>query len=602
MPSNPEIIVIAVTLVALVLIISDRLRPDLVALLVLATLPLTGVITFQEAFSGFSRSVVITIIGLFIITQGLEQTGVVKWLADRLRHIGRGSEVRLLLLFMTAGALLSMVMTTVAAAAVLLPAAVQVGRESDVPPSKLLMPLAFGTLLGGTATYFTTANIILSSILRDQGQPALSMAHFLPTGSLIVIAGLAFMTLVGRFILPTRDSVGQSASPLALSRSLYQTYQLNEQLWEVRVMPDSKLAETALAQSDIGQNLGMTVIAIWRGHQAILNPAPTEVLHPDDYLLMLGPKERMEELETWGAQIGRSNGHPHQSDEYYVDLTEVVIPPRSSVVGRSLMQLSFRNKYDLTAVALWRAGKSYRTDVGKMALEVGDALLMVGSPQRIKALTDDANFLVLHSSHAAQPPLPQKAGWALAITATVILASIFEVLPSAEAMIIGVAAMALTGCINLDEAYRGISWRVIFLIAGMLPISLAMINTGLAERVGTALVAAIAPWGPFGLISGLFVLTVLVTQVIGGQVTALIIGPIAVTTAIKLGVDAQAVAVAVATACSAAFLTPVAHPVNILMMGPGNYSPGDFFKVGSGILVVTFVTLLAGMWIFWGIR
>lgn len=602
MPSYPEIIVIAVTLVALILIISDRLRPDLVALLVLATLPLSGVITFQEAFSGFSRSVVITIIGLFIITQGLEQTGVVKWLADRLRHIGRGSEVRLLLLFMTAGAVLSLVMTTIAAAAVLLPAAIQVGRESEVPPSKLLMPLAFGTLLGGTATYFTTANIILSSILRDQGQDALSMAHFLPTGSLIMLAGLAFMVLVGRFMLPRRESVGQSVSPLALSRSLYQTYQLNEQLWEVRVTPDSKLAETPLAQSEIGQTLGMNVLAIWRGHQAILNPAPTEVLHADDYLLMLGPEDRMQELETWGAQIGRTNGHPHQREEYYVDLTEVVIPPRSSVVGSSLMELRFRNKYHLTAVALWREGKSYRTDVGKMPLEVGDALLMVGSPQHIRALTEDPDFLVLRSSHAAQPPLPQKAGWALGITATVILASVFEVLPSAEAMIIGVAAMALTGCINLDEAYRGISWRVIFLIAGMLPISLAMINTGLADRVGTAIIGIIEPLGPFGLIGGLFLLTVLVTQVIGAQVTALIVGPIAVTAAIKLGVNAQAVAVAVATACSAAFLTPIAHPVNILMMGPGNYTPRDFLKVGTGMMVVTFCTLLAGMWLFWGIR
>jgi len=166
---------------------------------------------------------------------------------------------------------------------------------------------------------------------------------------------------------------------------------------------------------------------------------------------------------------------------------------------------------------------------------------------------------------------------------------------------IGVAAMALTGCINLDDAYRGIGWRVIFLIAGMLPISIAMIHTGLAERIGKAIVTLTIPFGPMALVGGLFLLTMIITQVIGGQVAALVVGPIAVTAALQTGIDAQAVAVAVAIACSAAFLTPIAHPVNILMMGPGSYTPRDFLKVGSSMAVVTFVTLLIGMKLFWGI-
>ena len=166
---------------------------------------------------------------------------------------------------------------------------------------------------------------------------------------------------------------------------------------------------------------------------------------------------------------------------------------------------------------------------------------------------------------------------------------------------IGVAAMALSGSINLDDAYRGIGWRVIFLIAGMLPISIAMINTGLAERIGQAIVAFTAPYGPLTLVGGLFLLTMLVTQVIGSQVTALVLGPIAVTAALQIGIDPRAIAVAVATGCSAAFLTPIAHPVNILMMGPGSYTPSDFLKVGSSMAVVTFVTLLIGMKLFWGV-
>lgn len=600
MLSANEWILVVIIVVTLLLIVSNRLRADLIAILVLATLPLTGIVTYQEALSGFSRSVVITIIGLFIITQALEDAGVVQSIATRLRQIGRGSETRLLSLFMAVGALLSLVMNNIAAGAVLLPAAVQVGRESNVPPSKLLIPLSFGTLVGGMATYFTTANIILSSILRDQGQEPLSMADFIPTGGLIVITGLLFMIFLGRFMLPRRESVGQSSSPYLLSRNLTEMYQLHDQLWEVRILPESQLVGAPLRQSKIGQELGLTVVAIWRGHQALLNPMPEEQIQADDYLVVLGREDRVVRLRDWGVAIGRPDDK-RNGQNYFVDLAEIVIPPRSGVLGKSLAELNFRNKYHLTGVALWREGLSFRNDVGTIPLEPGDALLMVGTPAHIKELTRERDFLVLQSTHTVRPPRPHKAGWAVLITAVVLLASIFEIIPTAEAMMIGVAAMALTGCINLDDAYRGIGWRVIFLIAGMLPISIAMINTGLAARIGSAIVTVTAPYGGLALVGGLFLLTMLITQVIGGQVTALVVGPIAVTAALQTGVDPQAVAVAVAIACSAAFLTPIAHPVNVLMMGPGSYTARDFLKVGSGISIVTFVTLLVGMRLFWGV-
>ncbi len=597
--TGQELVLIGIIAVTLLLIVFDVLRADLVAILVLAILPLTGIITVQEAFSGFSRSVVITIIGLFIITQVLEDTGVVQWIAERMKTIGAGSEVRLILLFMAAGAALSLVMNNIAAGAVLLPATVQVGRESNVAPSKLLIPLSFGTLIGGMATYFTTANIILSSILRDQGQAALGMTSFLPTGGVIVVAGLLFMALIGRHLLPERESMAQSASPYLLSRNLREMYQLDEQLWEVHVLPNSQLAGLSLAQSRIGQALGLTVISIWRNQQAILNPAPAEVIEANDYLVLLGREDRVTRLVEWGAELGRRNGNNGQEQNYFVDLVEMIIPPRSTVLGKSLAELNFRHKYHLTGVALWREGLSFRNDVGAIPLEPGDALLMVGTPKHIQALAKDRNFLILQSTHTARPPRPQKAGWALLITGLVLAASIFSIMPTGEAMMLGVAAMALTGCINLDDAYRGIGWRVIFLIAGMLPLSLAMTNTGLAARIGEAIVTVVSPFGALALVGSLFLLTMMITQVIGGQVTALMIGPIAVTAALQLGIDAQAVAVAVAIACSAAFLTPIAHPVNVLMMGPGGYVPRDFLKVGLGMAFVTFVALLIGMKIFW---
>ncbi len=599
MLSLHEIVLLVIILAALALIISNRLRADLVALLVLLALAFTGLVTAQEAVSGFSRSAVITIIGLFVITQGLENTGVVQWTANRLRAIGGGSETRLVLLFMATGALLSLIMNNIAAGAVLLPAAIQVSRDSGVRTSKVLIPLSFGTLVGGMATYFTTANIILGTILTDQGQSGLDMLDFLPTGGVIVLLSLLYMATLGRRLLPDRESVGQNVSPHSLSRSLSETYHLEERLWEVEVPPGSRLVNATLQDSHIGELLGITVVAIWHGGHAILAPTPAQRIHAGDYLLVLGREDRVLRLAEWGLIVGRQ--HANNGRHYYaVDLTEVVIPPRSAAIGKTLIDLRFRNKYGLTSVALWREGRSYRTDVGTFPLEVGDALLMVGTANRIKSLAQERDYMVLQSSHIHQPPRPEKAGWALLITALVLLAAIFTTLSLAEVMLAGAAAMMLTGCVNVDDAYRGIEWRVVFLIAGMLPLSSALSNTGLAARVG-ALVSSLAPFGPAILIATLFTLTTLITQVIGGQVSALLIGPVAVSAALQAGVNPQAAAVAVAIACSTAFLTPIAHPVNVLMMGPGGYTFTDFFRVGLGLTLVTFVGLLLGLALFWQI-
>jgi di/tricarboxylate transporter len=601
MLSINETLLIFIIVAAIFLILSNRLRTDLVAVLVLVSLTLTGLVTADEAVSGFSRSAVIVIIGLFVITHTLEDTGVVQVIANRIRSLGGESEARLVIVFMAVGALLSLTMNNIAAGAVLMPAAIHVSRESNVRLSKLLIPLSFGTLVGGMATYFTTANIILSGILQGQGLDGLDMMDFIPTGGLIVIATLAFMVLIGRRLLPDRESVGQTISPRHLSSKLRETYQLDERLWEVRVPLTCKLVNTALSHSHIGSDLGITVVAIWRGHEAILAPEPIEIINANDYLLILGREERVRKLAEWGLMVGRENGYRSDRHDYSVDLTEVIIPPRSNAIGKTLKDLRFRNKYGLTSVAFWREGRSYRTDVGNTPLQVGDALLMVGPISKIKTLAQERDYLLLQSSHVHQPPYPDKALWALLITGLVLITAIFDIIPLSLAVLAGWAALVLTRCMTMDEAYRSIEWRVVFLIAGMLPISIAMVNTGLADRIGMAFVNTLVPFGPLALVAGIFLLTAGVTQVMAGQVSALIVGPIAITAAQQMGVNPQAMAVAVAIGCSTAFLTPIAHPVNVLMMGPGGYRFSDFFKIGLGMTLVTFVVLLIAMMLIWGI-
>lgn len=599
--SSDQIVLIVITFAALLLILSNRIRIDIIALLVLLTLSATGIVSPEQALLGFSSDAVITLLGLFIITRALEDTGVVQWVADRLREIGKGSETRLILLIMASGALLSTVMSTVAAGAVLLPATLQVGRDSNVRPSKLLIPLAFSTLAGGMATYFTGAHILVSGILQSQIQISLNMLDFVPTGGLIAIVSLLYMALIGRRLLPDRESVGQQTSSRTLSRSLYETYQLEDRVWEFVVQSDSRLAGVSLRDSHIGETLGLTVLAIWRGHHAILSPPPEQTISVGDYLLVLGREERVRQLQVWGLTPGREKGIAPRHD-YPVDLTEVVILPRATVIGKTLTELNFRAKFGLTTVALWREGRSYRTDVGKFPLQVGDALLMVGAVPNIRKLANERDYMVMQSSHAVRPPTPQKAGWALAITAVALLAAITGIVPVAESMLAGAVAMVLSKCLNMDEAYRAIEWRVIFLIAGMLPLSLAMINTGLADQVGAALVNTLAPHGALVLIGGLCIVTILVTQIIGAQVTALVLTPIGISTALQVGINPRAVAVAIAIACSTAYLTPIGHPVSVLMMGPGGYTPGDFPKVGIGMTLVTFAMLIVGLMLFWGIR
>ncbi len=592
-----ELILIAIIVGMLILIISNRLSADIVAILVLLGLAITGLVSSKDTLSGFSSSVVITLMGLFMITHALETTGVIYWIAQKINNIGGGSEVRLIVLFMSAGALLSLIMNNVAAGAVLLPAAVRVAQISKVRLSKLLIPMSFGTLVGGMATYLTTANIILSGLLQEHDLAGLNMLDFLPTGGLIVVIGIIFMLLVGRHLLPTRDSLSQNMTEM----SLHETYELDERLWEVQVLPESALAVQPLSESKIGAQLGLTVLAIWRGRLAIIAPTSDEIIHANDYLLVLGRKERLNQLLEWHTVLTQSEPTNNHHHNYPIEFVETIIPPRSSALGYTLTELQFRTNFDLTVVALWRGGRHYRTDVGKMSLQVGDALLMIGEAQPIHVLADDPDYIVPTSGYTSLPLRPDKALWAVIITAITLFVAIVINFPLPQVMLGGAITLVMAGCLTMEEAYQAIEWRVIFLVAGLLPLSIAITETGLAERIGLVFVDMLNSAPPLVLIAGMFLLSTAVTQIIGGQVTGLVVGPIAINAALQAHISPQAMAVTVAIGCSTAFLTPIAHPVNILMMGPGNYQFSDFFKVGIGMTVVTLIGLLAGMALFWGI-
>jgi di/tricarboxylate transporter len=490
-------------------------------------------------------------------------------------------------------------MNNLTAGALLLPSAMEAARRTGIKPSKLLIPVAYGSLLGGVATYFTTANIIVSNLLTSAIPPQapLHILDFTATGGLIAIAGLAFLALMGKRLLPDRPPSPEQMMARRTSSELEDFYQLEDRLWEVRISPESSLAYHRLNQIGIGKELGLAVAAIWHGRQAIFPPPPDQMIMPGDILLIVGRGDRVEKLKEHGCIVGRESGNAHISARG-VTFIEVMPGPHSHAIGQNLKDLGFRSQYGYTAVALWHGGRSYRTDVGNFKLTLGDSLLMIGPLERLKALQNNPDFIVLQPDLSDQPVQRGQAALTIGVIVTAIVLSIIG-MPVYLAMLAGAVVVLLAGVLSMEEAYHAIEWQAIFLIAGMYSVSQAMVLTGLAGMIGDAMVTLVSPIGPLGLAAGSYLLTSGLTQVMGGQVTALVTGPIAISAALSLHTSPQAMAVATAIGCSASFFTPLAHPVNLLMIGPANYQFKDFFHIGWRLTLVCFVMLLIGMAFFW---
>jgi len=592
------LITLGILALAIVLLLADALRADLVALLVLVALGITTVVPPTEIFSGFSRSAVITIMAIFILTNSLYRTCITHWLGKRLLGLGGRQPIRTTLVVTLAGAVLSWFMNTIAAGAVLLPAIIGVSRETGIRPSKLLIPLSFGTLLGGMATLLTTANILVNSGLRNAGYQPFGLLNFLPLGGLMALVGIVFIATIGRRLLPDRSPLDQYAWAENLNTALSDLYRLRERLFEAQIEVDSALAGQTIAESRIGETLGISVLAVIRNGRTRLAPRPDDRLSAHDTLLMVGRYDRTEQLAELGLTLERDAVWDEELSSDSIGLVEVVMAPRSRVVGQTLKHINFRQKFGLTVIALWRGGRAHRTDIGNIPLQFGDALLLHGTRKAIDVLKSEPDFIVLHPE-APETQRPHKAPFAAAILLAVLAVSALGGLPIAEATFAGAVLMILAGCLTMDEAYQAIEWKAVFVIAGMLPLGSALQETGAAAQLGQFLVQALGRWGPLVLVGGVYLMAVLLTQFVSGQATAVIIAPIALGAAAHIGANPYAFAMAAALACSAAFLTPMAHPVNLLIMGPAGYKPRDFLRIGLPLTLLCFAVLLVALPIFW---
>jgi di/tricarboxylate transporter len=591
-------ITLAIIGVAAALLISERLRPDLTALLVILALSLTQILTPEEAFSGFSRSAVITILALFILTYGLERTGITHWIGRQVVRMAGASERRLIAVLMLTSAGLAAFMNTIAAAAVLLPTTMSIARQVRIAPSRLLMPLSFGALLGGTTTLLTTANIIVSSTLSADMLEPFGLFEFLPIGLPLVISGTLLMIWLTPKVLAARDVAGEVARMERLRGELAEIYHLREGTCEVIVDRGSSMAGQTLIEGGWGQDLGLTVLGIAHGGHMIKAPGRDTDVREGDILLLDGTPTP-EQMKRYGLSLNFENDLISILASEEVPLVEAILAPRSELEGRSLREIHFRERYGLQAIALWREGLVLQQDVADLRLRFGDAMLLQGERTRVDLLRSDPNFLILEEETGGV--IGPRAFIAIGIMALSVLLAATHILPLAIATLAGAAAMLIIRCITMDEAYHAVEWKAIFLIAGMLPLSIALNRTGVAAYLAEGLYQSIGGISPLGMAAILLAIAILFSIFLSGQTAAVIVAPIAIAAAGPTGADPRALAMAVAIGCSLAFISPFGHPANLLVMGPGGYTFRDYIRLGAPLtILMLIIAVLMFHWV-WGL-
>lgn len=771
-------IVFIILIVAIILFVTEKLRVDVTALLVLGSLVVAGLVAPEAAVSGFSNAAVITVWAVFILSGGLWQTGVANLIGKQVLRLAGEGEVRLLVVIMLTAGVMSAFMNNIGVAALLLPVILDIARQTKRPPSKLLLPLVFGALLGGMMTLIgTPPNILISDALRDANLEPFGFFDYASTGILMLLAGTAFMVLLGRHLLPLRDPI--QAIP-DQDEDADEVYALREVLAEITVPAGSGLADKTLAESRIGRALGLNILAVVRNGRSQLAPVPETILRERDVLLALGRLERLQKLseqqafivsetavDLWHLMPGpvgmaefeivtdspfvgktllqldirrqwnvnvlaiRRDGHIRREllqnvplaagdwlliqgedgnletlrqllgfrvlDEaatsaYQIEdhLLNITIPENSSLVGKSLTEsrlgrtygltalsltrdgqpelvpgpdtelaagdalvvkgqprnlailrelqelvfnpnpdiqfeqltsgamqltqamlspfttlsnktlrsLNFRERFGLNVLAIWRGGRAYRSNLAEFPLRLGDALLLYGPRQKIKLLGQEPDFLVLHEEAQADfrvEKAPVAGGIMLGVIGVVLLGW----LPISIAAIIGAVLMVITRCLDMDEAYRFIEWKAVFLIAGMLPLGIAMESTGAAALLANGMVQVVGDFGPRAVLAGLFLLAMVATLFMPNPVVAVLLSPIALSSAVDLGISPYPLMLAIAFGASASFLSPVGHPANVLVMGPGGYRFTDYIKVGLPLAVVLLVVVVTAVPLFW---
>jgi di/tricarboxylate transporter len=578
------------------LLVGGWLRPDIVALVTLVLLGLTRLVSPEQTLAGFSGSAVITILAISIIAEGLHQTGISHRLGQLMKKLAGINENRLMVVVVLSGAFLSLFMNNIAAMSVLLPATMSLSRQTRTPASRLLMPLAFGVIAGGMATLFTTSNIIASSALKDSGFSPFGVLDFLPIGLPIIILTVLYMRFIGKRLLPERDP---ARSHLRRSE-LLNVYGINASIREVVVIRGSGMAGLTIREDAWRSKLHLNVIGITRNETFISEPGIDTIINEGDILLTQG-EPTQDALDYYGLSLNEEKTAQAEIVNEESTVAEIALAPHSNYSGKTLREIHFREKYNLSVMALWRKGKPVQFDLASLPLRVGDGLLVRGPLKNLRMLYQERDFIILEEDEDAipRPKKARLAGWIGLVTLAIAITGWY---PIALVSLMGATCMILAGCLNMDEAYRSIDWKAVFLIAGIWPLSTAIASSGLSDQLVHSLLLVSNQVTPFILVSALLFVTMLLTNIMAGQAAApIILAPIGLAIAKSAGLDPRLLLMAIALGCSLAFPTPIGHPVNAIVMGSGGYTYRDFLKVGLPLTVLVFFLILLGLHFFWGL-
>lgn len=592
--TTPQLLVFATLLGALVLFVWGKWRYDVVGMLALLTLTLTGVVKGNEAFRGFSEPAVITVAAVLVISQALQKTGLVNVLVRGLGRVGTGMTVQVLAMSGVV-AFLSSIMNNVGALAIMLPVAITLANRAGRSASTLLMPLAFASLLGGMVTLIgTPPNLIISNLRRELLGEAYNMFSFTPVGLSVAAAGIAYLAFLGWRLLPQRVS-GENRADL---------YRMADYMTEVRLPRESALAGQRVL--DLGKVEGVQVVSLVRGETQRPFPTPFTVLQADDVLIVEATAAKLTELVEDGqlTLVGNETITPEQLASDDVTLAEVVVTALSPIVGQSAVSLRLRQRFNINLIAVSRQGQRLRERLVNARFSAGDVLLMHGPRTSIDEALGTLGCLPLRERALDMVPAGQTGKMLLTggIFLVAILAATLNLLPVAVSFTAAATLMLLLRLINLRDVYESIEWPILVLLATLIPVGTALSTTGGANLIAETLLGLTNGWPTMAVLVVVMVLTMNLSDIINNAAAALITAPIAVKIAQGLDANPDAFLIAVAVAASSAFLTPIGHQSNTLVMGPGGYKFSDYWKVGLPMEIIVVAVGAPMIALVWGLN
>jgi len=596
-------IAIGTLVVAMVLFISKLIPLEATALSIPVVLAVTGTVNPAEAaLRGFGNTAVISLGAIFVLSAGLQESGVATLMGRLLERFGGKKEWSLVLLIMVTTCVLSAIMSNAATVAVFLPAVLVLARRASIAPSKLMMPLGYSAILGGTLTLIsTTPNLILGSELErlSGGERTLGMFEFALIGIPICVVGIAYMALIGTRLLG-RGSLKDELQKEDFRDRVEKRYQLAQQLYRITVSAESELAETTISTANLGKSFGLEVVQIQR-HRGLRRDLFLDVqsdlaIKTGDVLFVEGTNDDAQHFAAHHSDAIELAG-PDETDQLMgrgINLAEVTLSPHSDYLGRNLAEIGFRGRFGFSVLAIWRRGELMQKQIVEIPLELGDALLVYGPTRSMQKLEESTDLVFLDRQRSEEDV--RRAPLALLILAVALVPPVMGWFPLAVSAMAAALLMVGTGCVSFQGARKAVDLRILFLIIGTIPLGDALFQTGVAGKLAATLFPAGGSLGNFYVFGVLFAVSALLSTTSNNAAAAVILAPVAYAAAQSSGVDVGQAFLAVAYGASCAFILPFAHQCNLMIMGAGGYTTKDFVRVGTGlsiVMAITAVVLLA---------